>query len=125
MTKYELVLLTKTVRPMTSSFNTITSMRDTHKALLKECAKFVLDNQGVVRQFQNLGERDLPYRMKRHQQLFDYASYYTMTFDASPRTMIELQKQLKRNELVIRHTVINLGNSLQETTGYLPAENTH
>ena len=42
-----------------------------------------------------------------------------MLFDSCPKTMIELQKSLKANDLVIRHTVINMGDSLKKRSGYV------
>lgn len=85
----------------------------------------ILDQRGVVRQFQNLGDRDLPYRMKRHQEIHSVGkysefkrSYFSMLFDSSPATMIQLQNSLKKNENVIRHTVVKMGDSLSSISEY-------
>jgi small subunit ribosomal protein S6 len=118
MPLYELTLLARTVQAAQATLQSAIETKNMHQKLLKSCALHVLDKKGVVRQFQNLGERSLPYRMKRHQQIFDYASYYSMTFDCSPRTMIRLQKSLKLNENVIRHTVVKLGDNIPSITDY-------
>ena len=119
---YELVLIAKAIPSSQSSVSSNLAMKNIHKKLLKLCATHVLDRNGVVRQFNHLGERPLPYRMKRHQQIFDYArykyssSYFAIQFDANPATMKSLCDELKHNEAVIRHTVINMGNSLKAVT---------
>eukprot|EP00842_Homolaphlyctis_polyrhiza_P004951 jgi/Hompol1/5457/HPOL_004452-RA len=93
-----------------------------HKALLKTCALHILDNNGVVRQFTNLGKMALPYRMKRHQEIFDAGSYFTMQFDSSPEIMQSLSKLLALNEDVIRHTMIKAGDSIKAITTRTPPE---
>jgi ribosomal protein S6 len=41
-----------------------------------------------------------------------------MLFDSSPATMIQLQNSLKKNENVIRHTVVKMGDSLSSISEY-------
>lgn len=118
MPKYELVLLARTISAANATIEATLKNKGMHKQLLKSCATHVLDRNGVVRKFTNLGDRQLPYRMKRHQEIFDQASYFCMEFDSCPKTMITLQKSLKLNEAVIRHTVINMGDSLKAVTNY-------
>jgi ribosomal protein S6 len=49
--------------------------RKIHKTLLKASATMILENNGVVRELKNLGTGTLPYRMKRHQEIFDTGRY--------------------------------------------------
>ncbi|KAH6563838.1 hypothetical protein BASA50_009230 [Batrachochytrium salamandrivorans] len=120
---YELVLI---ARSAAHSLSTALSVREaekrTHRQLLKFCAMHVLDNNGVVRQFINLGNKDLPYRMKRHQEIFSRGSYFVMQFDSSPQIMAALSSSLALNEDVIRHTMINCGDSLKAVTSHIPAD---
>ncbi|KAJ3139393.1 hypothetical protein HK100_011668 [Physocladia obscura] len=76
-----------------------------------------MDSGGVVRGFQHLGASDLPYRMRRHQEVFRTGVTWAMQFDASPNAMTALRRHLSFDERVIRFTVIKLGDTLQECTG--------
>ncbi|KAJ3081795.1 hypothetical protein HK102_002124, partial [Quaeritorhiza haematococci] len=84
--------------------------------LMKTAGLHILDRGGVVRKFENIGSRQLPYRMRRHQEIFDHGHYWSMLFDASPSTMQSLLKTLSYDERVIRHTSIKVGDSLQKVT---------
>ncbi|KAI8919647.1 ribosomal protein S6 [Entophlyctis helioformis] len=123
MPLYELVVIARTrAKVMALSQEAIQTDKVVHKKLLKFCAQNVLDNNGVVRQFVNLGKRSLPYRMKRHQEIFETGSYYAMHFDSSPDTMSQLSRSLALNEDVVRHTVIKVGDSLKATTAFTAPE---
>ncbi|KAI9337933.1 hypothetical protein BDR26DRAFT_863319 [Obelidium mucronatum] len=87
------------------------------KPLMKTAAIHVMNNGGVVRGFQSLPGLNLPYRMRRHQEIFETGRTWSMQFDASPATMAGLRKALSFDERVIRYTVIKLGDSLKEVTG--------
>ncbi|KAJ3331843.1 hypothetical protein HDU91_003229 [Kappamyces sp. JEL0680] len=102
MPLYELVMIAKsqarkgTMKAMAN--NPMDPEKKHLKELLKFCATHVLDNKGVVREFENSGTRDLPYRMKRHQEIHERGIYLTMKFDSSPRIMMTLSKALSLNE---------------------------
>ncbi|KAI9098733.1 hypothetical protein DFS34DRAFT_87485 [Phlyctochytrium arcticum] len=94
--------------------------------VLKTAALHILDSQGVVRRFDKLQVRPsdaLPYRMKRHQEIFERGEYYTMEFFAAPKVMKELSRTLSYDENVIRHTMIKLGDSVRDLTNYTLPEN--
>jgi small subunit ribosomal protein S6 len=90
--------------------------------ILKSSAKHILDHKGVVRKFENLGTKQLPYRMKRHQEIFEHGTYYTMKFDSSPKVMNSLSDALKLNENVIRHSIVKLGDKLGQISDYSAPE---
>lgn len=115
MPLYELVLIVKNQAKTAAQQPKVKQM---HKALLKACGMRILDNKGVLRSFTNLGFRTLPYRMKRHQEIFSTGNYYAVKFDSSPKFMQELHDSLKTNEYVIRHTTIKLGDSLKTISDY-------
>ncbi|KAJ3045603.1 hypothetical protein HK097_001181 [Rhizophlyctis rosea] len=111
---------TTTPEPDTTEEDTV---KDTvTPKLMKISATHVLDNGGVVRKFEHLGHKQLPYRMKRHQTVFTEGRYWTMLFDASPKTMEDLSTQLGYDERVIRHTMLKMGESLKTITKYTPPE---
>ncbi|KAJ3333152.1 hypothetical protein HDU76_011069 [Blyttiomyces sp. JEL0837] len=76
----------------------------------------VLDRGGVVRNIRAIKADQLPYRMKRHQEIFTNGSYYCMQFDSSPETMDSLRRALHFDERVIRSTIIKLGDSLKDVS---------
>ncbi|KAI9594727.1 30S ribosomal protein S6 [Syncephalis fuscata] len=82
--------------------------------LLRTSARSILQNGGVVRGFVNLGERELPYRMKRHQLYHHRGHYWLMHFDANPATVKELTDNLRIDTRVIRQTTIKLGDKLKD-----------
>jgi small subunit ribosomal protein S6 len=123
MVLYELLMITRcNLRAAQSDYQGFAADRLAIKSLLTFCAKHVLNNKGVVRQFENLGSKPLPYRMKRHQEIFDNGSYFTMKFDSNPQSMQNLDKALKLNESVIRHSFLKLGSRLREISDYVPPE---
>jgi small subunit ribosomal protein S6 len=121
MPLYELLVITKCLRTATA-VSALVREAGIAKSVLSFSARHVLDNGGVVRNFQNLGTKQLPYRMKRHQEIFDHGSYYTMKFDSSPKVMQNLSHSLKLNENIIRHSIVNLGSKLGEISDYEPPE---
>ena len=124
MPLYELLVIARCVAPL-HSFNRamVGSDQDLHKKILRTCALHILDSNGVVREFTNIGKKRLPYRMKRHQEIHDRGNYYSMLFDSSPSTMESLRKTLDLHTDVIRHTVIKTGDSLSGVSAYQdPAE---
>ncbi|KAI8897054.1 hypothetical protein BC833DRAFT_595159 [Globomyces pollinis-pini] len=120
MPVYELLMITKKLATKTTQdLIQNRSNNAVQKSLLKYCATFVLDHKGVVRELSSLGNRELPYRMKSHQEIHSYGWYLTMKFDSSPKIMSELSKSLKLNEHVIRHSIVNVGDSLKQVTAHV------
>ncbi|KAJ3189086.1 hypothetical protein HDU85_002711 [Gaertneriomyces sp. JEL0708] len=93
------------------------------RSLIKASATHVLDNQGVVKSFHLEKPNEfLPYRMKKHQTIFEKGDYWTMQFYSSPSAMRSLSRTLAFNENVIRHTVIKIGDKLSDITAYKAPE---
>lgn len=83
-------------------------------SLLKATAGAVMNNGGVVRQFKNYGEKDLPFVMKRHGSYHAHGRTWLMLFDANPSAVSLLDRQLRLDARVIRSTVVKLGETLDE-----------
>ncbi|TPX67703.1 hypothetical protein SpCBS45565_g03599 [Spizellomyces sp. 'palustris'] len=91
--------------------------------LIKESALQILDRKGVVKGFELTdADKTLPYRMKRHQEIFDSGDYFVMQFYSSPQSMRALSRSLRYDQRVIRHTMIKVGESLAELSAYQPPE---
>ncbi|KIM30659.1 hypothetical protein M408DRAFT_328194 [Serendipita vermifera MAFF 305830] len=85
------------------------------RTLVKTSAMHIFDSGGVVRDIKFLGTRILPSKMKRHTKAQTLGDYWTMEFDANPRTMDELQKRLRQDPTVLRSTTLKLGSQLMES----------
>ncbi len=59
--------------PALSAANNASTLE--YKRLLEFCAKHVLENKGVVREFMNLGTKQLPQRMKKLQVIHSNGTY--------------------------------------------------
>ncbi|KXS13687.1 hypothetical protein M427DRAFT_366635 [Gonapodya prolifera JEL478] len=83
--------------------------QDGVRDLVRQSALFVLDNNGVVRGFQNMGANlPLYQRIKAHQEWHTHGWYWAMQFDSSPSTMQSLLTNLKLDERVVRATTISI-----------------
>ncbi|CAO3612346.1 unnamed protein product [Cunninghamella blakesleeana] len=82
------------------------------KDLIKTSATQVLQRGGVVRGFDNWGDKQLPHGIKRHQEYHTNGHYWLMHFDANPLIVQDLNKKLLVDSRVLRHTFIKLGDKL-------------
>ncbi|EIM79907.1 uncharacterized protein STEHIDRAFT_68936 [Stereum hirsutum FP-91666 SS1] len=87
------------------------------KELVRQSALQILDNGGVVRSLNYMGTQTLPQRMRRHKQIFEHGDYWTMSFDASPKSQKSLSSILRKDPRVIRSTVIKMGERPEELIG--------
>jgi len=92
----------------------------------------VMNSGGVVRKINSWGTRTLPQKMKRNgplQSVGEWVEYYhpslsclnprlysywTLHFDASPRTLRSLNGIMRRDPRVLRWTVLKLADDLEE-----------
>jgi len=84
------------------------------RELVHLTASHVMDNGGVVRKLTSWGTLSLPQRMHRHKQYFSIGDYWTMHFDASPRTLRSLNMLMKSDPRVIRWTTLKLGEKVED-----------
>ncbi|OZJ04951.1 hypothetical protein BZG36_01746 [Bifiguratus adelaidae] len=84
------------------------------KDLVRTSTLQILDHGGVVRGFQNLGDRPIPHRIKKHQVYHNDGKYWLMHFDTNPTVVEGLTKKLRTDPRVIRHTVVRLGSKLED-----------
>lgn len=89
--------------------------------LLKNVATLVLKSNGVVRKFEDLKMRELPFPMSSHQaEPYKHGYFWTMTFDINPNEFARFKNQLDLDRRVIKHNIIKIGNTFEETV--LPME---
>ncbi|EED83033.1 predicted protein [Postia placenta Mad-698-R] len=94
------------------------------KELVQQTAMHVMNKGGVVRRLNSWGTLPLPQRMRRHQAYHQIGDYWTMHFDASPRTLKELDSLMKRDPRVVRWTMLKLGDKVEDVVTP-PSKTTH
>lgn len=94
MPRYELALVLKAMqRPDTA-------------AALRRTLETLMERGAVVRDLENLGERLLPYRVKKHNHAHSRGGYFLVHFYASPSILTGLMNHLHRDVDVVRPTVL-------------------
>lgn len=84
------------------------------KDLVTMSAMHVMNEGGVVRNIGFDGTKTLPERMRRHKQYYTIGDYWTMDFDTSPRTLRTLAGMMRRDQRVIRWTMLKLGEKAED-----------
>jgi small subunit ribosomal protein S6 len=74
----------------------------------------VMNSGGVVRKINSWGTQTLPQKMKRNGPLQSVGDYWTLYFDASPRTLRSLNGIMRRDPRVLRWTVLKLADNLED-----------
>ena len=90
MPRYELTLITRTLSKTNLSH------------ILRRTATSIFQKEGVIRKIENLGEQELPYRMKAHAEWHTHGRYFLFDFYLSPNQLPLLDKELKLDYDVIR-----------------------
>ncbi|XP_041463316.1 28S ribosomal protein S6, mitochondrial-like isoform X2 [Lytechinus variegatus] len=74
---------------------------------LKRSLTQVMENGGIVRKIENLGEKQLPYRIRAHRQNFSYGQYFVVDFDGPPTVIEPLNEYFRRDIDIIRPSILN------------------
>lgn len=94
MPRYELALILKAMkRPETA-------------AALRRTVETLMERGAVVRDLENLGEKLLPYKIKKHNQRHSRGAYFLVDFYAAPSIVTGLLNHLHRDVDVVRPTVL-------------------
>ncbi|XP_004556135.1 small ribosomal subunit protein bS6m [Maylandia zebra] len=94
MPRYELALILKQMqRPETA-------------AALRRTVETLMERGALVRDLENLGERQLPYRMTKHNQRHSRGTYFLVDFYAAPSMLAGVLDHLHRDVDVVRPTVL-------------------
>ncbi|XP_068184143.1 small ribosomal subunit protein bS6m [Antennarius striatus] len=94
MPRYELSLILKAMqRPQVA-------------AILRRSVETLISRGAVVRDLENLGERLLPYKIKKHRTTNVRGIYFLVDFYASPAILPALLDHLHRDVDVVRPTIL-------------------
>ncbi|KAI3387980.1 hypothetical protein SNEBB_004407 [Seison nebaliae] len=72
---------------------------------IKRCS---LKIDGIIRSFNNLGERDLHQPTRKHDETFYSGHYFLITYSAPPKFNKNLIDGMNRDKDVIRSTIVNV-----------------
>lgn len=73
---------------------------------IKKATETILQRGGVLRSIENLGQRELPYRMFNHGQKHSHGNYVIAHFDSSIESMHTLRSTLSRDTNLIRSKLL-------------------
>lgn len=94
MPRYELALVMKAMQ------------RTETASALRRTVKTLMERGAVVRGLENLGERQLPYKISKHNQRHTRGGYFLIDFHAAPSILTGLLDHLERDIDVVRPTVL-------------------
>lgn len=116
MVLYQLVLILRASQRK----DLLDSAKLAQKKMLRSVVTGVLDRQGVVRTITNMGYLEsLPYRMRKNKIIHSSGHYYSIMFDASPKTLAYVDSFLRAEDDCIRHTAIKQPGSFRDLTKYV------
>ncbi|CAG2054009.1 unnamed protein product [Timema podura] len=68
-------------------------------------AEAIFETGGFIRQLENLGTREIPYKTSAHGQVHKKASYFLLRFDCPPKHLYDLSEGYGRDVDIVRHRV--------------------
>lgn len=72
---------------------------------LKRISSSIFDKSGIIRNIENLGTRDMPYKTSNHGVVYNKASYFIMEFNAPPACIDDLKEEYARDIDIIRRRI--------------------
>ncbi|XP_002730679.1 small ribosomal subunit protein bS6m-like [Saccoglossus kowalevskii] len=82
---------------------------------MKRVGESVIERGGQIRTIENLGEKDLPFKMVAHSQGYRRGRYIVMEFDGKPSIVSSMVEYLRRDVDVIRPAITKLRPFLNKT----------
>lgn len=107
MPEYELALITKLLT------------KEGLASVLRRTALFIIEKGGVVKKMENLGEQELPYRMRAHHEWNTHGRYFLINFVLGADGLKELKNELDTDIDLIRPRVVRVRSC------YEPKEKEH
>jgi len=108
MPRYELLLITKTLN------------REGLHTLLKRTCNFIFEQNGIIRKIENLGEQELPYRMKAHTEWHTHGRYFLLDMHIKTSSIQPLKKEFKFETDIVRPTFIKSFSDFDEKEKKIP-----
>ncbi|GAB1599737.1 28S ribosomal protein S6, mitochondrial-like [Argonauta hians] len=76
-----------------------------HSAIRRSC-EAIVERQGIIRSLENMGQRPLPYVMRRHQCIHRDGSYFLINFDSPTNQIDDINDYLLRDVDIIKPGIV-------------------
>lgn len=77
-------------------------------ATLKRAAEAIYDRGGIIRKLDNLGFRDLPFKMSMDRVGYRQGNQFIYTFDVPTQKLTELSEEYNRDVDIIRQSIYKI-----------------
>ncbi|XP_030565405.1 probable 28S ribosomal protein S6, mitochondrial [Drosophila novamexicana] len=77
-------------------------------SVIKRTAEAIFDKGGIIRKFENLGTRALPFKVSEHGVVHREATHFTITFDTAPTKLSDLKEEFGRDIDIIRRYIFKV-----------------
>lgn len=102
MPRYDLLLITRALA------------REHLHGVLKRTCNHIFEQEGVVRGIENLGEQELPYRMKAHTEWHTHGRYFLLDVYLKTASLWPLKKEMKYDEDIVKQALIKKFSDFDE-----------
>ncbi|ESO12414.1 hypothetical protein HELRODRAFT_62093 [Helobdella robusta] len=110
MPQYELSVIFKALGRM-----------DLSKAI-KRTSETILNSGGVIRSFDNVGLRKLPYKMFKHGNRYDEGNYYIIKFDCPPNIVPDLKAHFNLDLDIVRPKILRQEKEISRPCHHRPCD---
>ncbi|CAI9726657.1 ribosomal S6, mitochondrial-like [Octopus vulgaris] len=76
-----------------------------HSTVRRSC-EAIIERKGIVRSLENMGQQQLPYIMRKHQQIHHEGRYFLINFDSPTDKIVDLSEYLQRDVDIVRPGII-------------------
>ena len=103
MPRYDVLLITRAFLP-----------REKVVDVIRRAANCIFVQDGIIRKMYNMGEQELPYRMKASSEWHTHGQYFLFDVHLKPDVLTFLKKELRFDIDIIRPTIIKTANLIEE-----------
>ncbi|EDO44022.1 predicted protein [Nematostella vectensis] len=96
MPRYELIMIARVLT------------KEGFSNILRQTCQSIISKGGVVRKIENLGQQQLPYRMRAHAEWHTQGRYFLLDMDMNADHLELLKNELKMEPDIIRPSVVKL-----------------
>ncbi len=81
---------------------------------MKRTTEAIFEKGGFIRKLENLGTRELPFKISEHGLVHKIGSSFVIKFDVKPQAIDDLREELGRDVDVVRRHVFRLEDGVPE-----------
>ncbi|XP_049865453.1 probable 28S ribosomal protein S6, mitochondrial [Pectinophora gossypiella] len=83
------------------------------KTTLKRISEAIFDRGGIIRNIDNLGFREIPYKTSAHGLVHRQANYFVFKIDTATKTVADLKEEYSRDVDIIRQRVFKASSDCE------------